>query len=269
MIPYSNMAPFRELGPPENSIFIDAVPSKSIKMLKNGKILAAAAPVGAMPEISDVVEYAGNYGIACKGSVQSVILFSSIPLDKFNKDSLIKITSQTATSVRLLHLLLGYENGFHEIPLMVDSTSSESPGAEGELLIGDEALIKKCKGQSKYIYDLSELWYKKKLLPFVFARWVVRKDAPQIFKNLLNLWLNQMVVQEDSLILKSAHKEANRLNISVSKMISYLRGMNRVIDREAIKGQELFLKDLNRIDSGPLAIKDRPQGASSDNNDST
>jgi chorismate dehydratase len=276
MIPYSNMAPFRELGPPINSVFIDAVPSKSIEMLKSGEILAAAAPVGAMPEISDIVEWAGNYGIASKGKVQSVLLFSSIPFNEFNRNSRIKITSQTATSVRLLCLLLGYENGFNEIPsLTTECISRKCSGDEAELLIGDEALMRNFRAQDKknkekdesnpgkyhgskdphrdkFIYDLSELWWERNSLPFVFARWIVRKDAPLEFKTNLNLWLNQMIVQEDSLILKAAPKEAKKLNIETNKMISYLRGMNRVIDEEAIRGQELFLKNLSKINSQSL-----------------
>lgn len=247
MIPYSNMAPFRASPLPPNCIFKDAVPSKSIDLLKKGKILAAAAPVGALPEISDIVEYAGNYGIGAKGRVESVLLFSSIPFNEYSKDKKIEITSHTATSVKLLYLLLGYENGFDKIPEFI----KDQRLPDGELLIGDKALIRKHDNvqsvKNNYIYDLSSLWHEKMNLPFVFARWVVRQDAPKEFKEALNSWLSKIKNNEESLIRQCAPLEAKRLNIDTAAMEKYLKGMKRVISPLYIEGQTTFLQELERF----------------------
>ncbi len=53
-----------------------------------------------------------------------------------------------------------------------------------------------------------------------------------------------MIDNEPELIIKSARKEAGRLELTLADMKSYLQGMTRVLDDEAIKGQELFSKEI-------------------------
>ncbi|MBI4849794.1 MAG: hypothetical protein HY808_14685 [Nitrospirae bacterium] len=43
-----------------------------------------------------------------------------------------------------------------------------------------------------YIYDLGELWFKYTGLPFVFALWVVRKDAVEEKKELIKKLSNEL-----------------------------------------------------------------------------
>ena len=50
--------------------------------------------------------------------------------------------------------------------------------ADAIMLIGDEAMIEKSLGKWQYVYDLGEEWFKRHRLPFVFALFLVRRDAP-------------------------------------------------------------------------------------------
>jgi hypothetical protein len=43
-IPYANMAPFKELGPPEGCALVDCLPRDSIQALKDKRVWAAAVP---------------------------------------------------------------------------------------------------------------------------------------------------------------------------------------------------------------------------------
>ena len=45
------------------------------------------------------------------------------------------------------------------------------------LLIGDAALKASLTNHGLYVYDLGELWLEFTGLPFVFALWIVRRDA--------------------------------------------------------------------------------------------
>ena len=76
MIPYANMAPYRQLGPPPGCHFVSLVPRKSIDALLSGAVAAAAVPVGGLARLGDAVETIGRFGIAAKGPCMSVLLFS-------------------------------------------------------------------------------------------------------------------------------------------------------------------------------------------------
>ncbi|PID39947.1 MAG: hypothetical protein CR984_05700, partial [Proteobacteria bacterium] len=82
MIPYANMAPYRQLGPPQNCRFIPQLPRESIQALREGKVAAAAVPVGGLARLSDCVETTGPFGIATRGPSMSVMLFSRVPFSQ-------------------------------------------------------------------------------------------------------------------------------------------------------------------------------------------
>jgi len=122
-----------------------------------------------------------DYSISSFGNVQSVLLFSRRPLDALDGDD-IALTGESATSINLLHVLLreylGCRHFRFRVPEVPVETVIESGGTA--LLIGDRALrAAKNKVNSQLIYDLGGLWYQFTGLPFVFALWILRKEASQ------------------------------------------------------------------------------------------
>ena len=96
-----------------------------------------------------------------------------------------RLTVESASSVRLLYLLLGYRLGLSNLP---GQAGPDQP-ANGELVIGDTALswmrTYEQNGRVhgyRYVTDLATQWYAHHQLPFVFARWVVHREAPPAFK---------------------------------------------------------------------------------------
>jgi len=81
------------------------------------------------------------------------------------------LTPASLTSKILCKHLL--EDVYKLKPEYVESRES----ADALLLIGDDALHEKRLGRFEYIYDLAEEWHKVYSLPFVFALFLVRKDA--------------------------------------------------------------------------------------------
>ena len=103
MIPYVNMAPYRQLGPPKGCRFIPLVPKASVAALLSGEVVAAAVPVGGLAALQGRVETVGRFGIAAEGVCMSVLFFSRFPFEAMRAPRTIRITSETASSVRLLY----------------------------------------------------------------------------------------------------------------------------------------------------------------------
>ena len=253
MIPYANMGPYRALAPPDGCEFRDTFPRDSILALREGRVWAAAAPVGGLADLAGQVDFLGNFGIAARAESQSVLFYSDRPLDQMDRSTTLHVTDQSASSVRLLYLLLGNLNGFQNLPQL----AGDGEIANGRLLIGDAALRLNLGGRTEasddfpverypHVTDLAAEWYRAHRLPFVFARWVIRKDAPGEVRHALEGWLERLRENEEELVVRSVKSEAARLGIPEARMLAYQRCIRRVLNAEDLAGQELFLADFER-----------------------
>jgi len=140
---------------------IDICPSSSIEYARN------SASYLIIPDIS----------IASAGAVKSVLLFSPLPLEELNGAE-IALTGESATSVALLKILLACRYSFTNSFRIANGEEQSCIAGSGPLLlIGDRALRASLSLQSRYVYDLGELWFEFTGLPFVFALWLVRRAA--------------------------------------------------------------------------------------------
>lgn len=123
-----------------------------------------------------------NYGIVGNKNVKSVILYSKYPIEKLDKKN-IAVTDETSTSFRLLQVLLEMKYGLDVVYVREKISTREKhlPNFDAFLTIGDDALrfMKHKLEGFDYTYDLAQLWYEWKQLPFVFAIWAVKKDLSQ------------------------------------------------------------------------------------------
>ena len=153
------------------------IPSECAKKLLENKVDLGLVPVAIIPQLK-FSEIIGPYCIGANGPVESVCLFSQVPL---NEIEYIQLDFHSKTSVQLVQLLSkkywkinpkfnyakkGFENGLKD--------------KRAGVIIGDRAY--KYRHQFKYIYDLSEEWKKYTGLPFVFACWVANKPLSESFK---------------------------------------------------------------------------------------
>jgi predicted solute-binding protein len=145
--------------------------------------------------------------------------------------------------VRLLYLLMRYQLGRERIP----APAASGAAANGELVIGDTALrwlhTYEREGQVKeyaHVADLAALWDLRHRLPFVFARWVVRKDAPDSVRSNLERWLETFAGEEPALIERSVPKTALQLNLPDDFMRRYLKVIRRCLDPSDVAGQARF-----------------------------
>lgn len=243
MIPYANMAPYRMQGPPVGCHFVDLQPRESIAALTDGRVLAACVPVGGLKQVAECTRLVGSYGIAVRERAMSVLFLAQHPLSKIQPHHRLHLTSASASSVRLLMLLLGYRLGFERLPELV----SDPQAADGILLIGDRALVAGQKPDAAWpnITDLAEAWFSLTGLPFVFARWVVRSDTPSEMQTALETWLECYRVQEAALIEQAVPLVSRSLNLDPAVSRTYLQLIRRCLDQSDLDGQERFLEDLD------------------------
>ena len=255
MIPYINMLPYRMLGIPPGCCWHQLVPRESVSALATGRVLAAAVPVGALPGLSALVEPLGQYGIAAREASMSVLFFSDKPFDQISVRDSMRITPESATSVRLLHLLLKRRDPSNGIPRL-----RKAAREVGELVIGDQALkaMQAWRRDSNegrpsvrnrgftHVTDLATRWHQLYRLPFVFARWVVRRDAPPEARAILLEWLEAFRTREAVLVSQSIPIAARRLGLSEGCLEDYYRCLGRVLDEADLAGQSLFLRALRR-----------------------
>jgi chorismate dehydratase len=253
MIPYANMAPFQELGPPTDCLFVKCFPRQSIQALKEKRVWAAAVPVGGLASLRNETHFLGCYGIAVKEHAMSVLFFSDRPFDQFRRPLTICLTGESASSVRLLHLLLGYQNGFQAMPRLAPQDRS----GNGSLVIGDRALEwaqdferTGAAGGYSHVADLGALWHRRFRLPFVFARWVVHNQAPQEVKEVLHAWLQRFSQMEPELIARAASQVARRLSLPHDYAERYLKVIRRCLNAEDEAGQLRFQEEIKPYGSG-------------------
>lgn len=238
MIPYANLGPVRCLGCPPGFSFIYLTPRQSADALAAGRAVAAPLPVGALLDLDRQVEPLGNYGIAASRKVGSVLLYSNKEIKSLDKSNTVYLTGQSATSVLMLFLLLEDLHGPHDQPTPINNAEK----ADAVLLIGDDAMVHADRGTYRYCYDLVDLWHKFFGRPMVFARWVVRRDAPPSVKRCLRAWLSKLEARDAALIRESAKIEAHRLGVTPDDMETYLKGMRRVLNTKDLAAQEFFLQ---------------------------
>lgn len=264
MLPYINAAPYREAGCPPGCRFVPLVPTASVAALIRGTVLAAAVPVGALARLGNLVRPLGPYGIAARERSLSVLLFSDLPLDRMTSGDDIRITSESASSTRLLELLLAL-NGRPQQAVH----AGDPARPRGELVIGDRALVRLFGRQrtdngrfSDYpvVTDLAAAWYQRFLLPFVFARWVVRNDAPRRCVDTLCAWLARFAADETRYVARAVSPAARAAGLPEAFVVRYFEVIRRCLTDEDLSGQALFTELMGRPRGGYAGIRTASAG---------
>ncbi len=179
-IPYLNLFPFfyflEKIKDPSFE-FIEDIPSRLNKKLRAGEIDVSPSSSVEYLLNENLYEIIENHSISSRGPVKSIILFSKSPLQELANKTIL-VTDQSDTSIVQLGIIA---NIF--LKLNIKTEKSNRPLDEGlreypaYLLIGDEAMKNVYLNKRFYIYDLGELWERHTGLPFVYALWIIRKDA--------------------------------------------------------------------------------------------
>ena len=231
-------APYRLATPDFDHSLRLETPTRIHDLVAGGHFDAALLPVASLPALGGGVAPLGEYGIACRGPVQSVQLFSSLPLEALLRDGLpVYATPKSRTSVELLRVLCRRVYG------VSPALTFLYPRAAAHLLIGDAAYeFAHTHGGEDFNVDLGGWWLSHTGLPFVFARWVVSPSLGGRDRARLAEWLERCADRAESPagLAEMAACEADP-GAAAARHFYYERLRAR-LDEEALAGLDLFLE---------------------------
>jgi len=228
-------APWRLLSPPASMRVHYAPPSAVYQALRQGTCDAGLLPTARLCELSPRYVPLGNYGIACTGAVRSVLLFSRVPMSQVIGESLpVHMTRKSETSRQLLRILA--RQAFGREPLEIYRPEA----AKARLLIGGDAITEAMNGSAESVTDLGAWWFERTGLPFVFARWVVRRDLPAAERAALEAWVSDCVDLSKQHGFSSMHQHAPELDAEAAQ--TYYRGLRHHLGVDDLLGLDYFLE---------------------------
>lgn len=154
-------------------LFTDTAPARCAEMLANGDADAALVPVIEYQRIPDIA-IIPDVCVGSRTAVKSVVLVTR--KHNLKKVESVALDESSRTSVTLVKIIfrefLGFEpkwaTSAPDLKLMLAH-------ADAALIIGDPAM--KIPREQFRVYDLATLWHEFTGFGFVFAMWMVRKDA--------------------------------------------------------------------------------------------
>ncbi|GGJ40415.1 menaquinone biosynthetic enzyme MqnA/MqnD family protein [Deinococcus roseus] len=196
LIDFANVAPINEYLPESDAYEVHrGVPTEMNRQLLAGEIDLANISSFEFLQNAHLLQALPDFSVSVLGPVYSVNLFHNLPWEAL-QGKRIALTTQSATSVKLLEVLLSLsgiqatlERNEGSVQALLDA------GYAGVLKIGDNALrewyqlcgplephasvwdIPHGRGEVQ-VTDLSMRWYDHFGLPFAFAVWAYRTPPP-------------------------------------------------------------------------------------------
>jgi len=151
------------------------VPSQCAEQLRAGEVHAGLISSIEFLRIPDLRLVPGLC-IASPKRVRSVLLISKVPPDQIRT---LALDASSRTSVVLVQLLLRERYGVSpRVTELPPGLPAMLEAHDAALMIGDGAM--RASKEGLLVLDLAEEWHAWTGLPFVFAVWAVRGDAPAL-----------------------------------------------------------------------------------------
>lgn len=196
--------------------WVTAEPTGHNAMLADGRI--DTAPISAFSYGQHWRDYfiLPNLSVSTRGRVGSILLFSKYPLDELTGKK-IALTSQSATSVNLLKILL---HRFHDVSpqyITMDAGIGEMlKEADAGLLIADRAIRAAADCPDLHIFDLGQEWFNQTGCSMTYAVWAFpRHLIPEKAEELREVYL---------LLLKSKKQALKDMDKVVETCVAMLGG---------------------------------------------
>jgi predicted solute-binding protein len=205
------------------------------------RLASGAADIGIVPSFEltkQDLEVIPGVGIACHGSVRSILLISSRPAAEIRS---LAADASSRTSVELARIVLARKFGVrprffsHEPDL-----EAMLRQADAALIIGDPALRIDPARLPYHVYDLGAEWWEMTGLPMVFAVWAGRRGT--VTPEITDAFLGSCRYGRERLEAIVASESARR-EFAPELVREYLKRhiVHELTDRD-YEGMELFLE---------------------------
>lgn len=213
------------------------IPSDCAKKLLNGEVDLGLIPVAILPQLKEY-HIISDYCIGANGKVDSVALYSDVPLEEIEH---IYLDYHSRTSVTLVQLLANEHWQIKPNWLTADSDFIDKiEGKSAGVIIGDRTF--NLPKAYQYKYDLAEEWKKYTGLPFVFACWAANKELPASFISKFNDALKIGVNNIDAVVL-----DADQSIIPKAKLHNYLNeNIDYRLDSDKQVALQKFIKYIKK-----------------------
>jgi len=236
-IPYANAAPFYALWNDAPFAVRNLVPRELGREAEAGTVDLGLMATGDYLRLKDRFELVGPFGVARRGAVQSVLLYSKRPPAALG-DALVSVTPETSTSVRLLRLLLDVHRG---LPGVRYVRGLEPSQADALLMIGDRAMRMRNQRPEAFTHtlDLGADWLEWTGLSFVYAVWAVRRSLDPAVKRELTSFLDASL-SAGLANLPEVARQQTEPGWSRDETEAYLRGFQYRLGPDHLAGMTRF-----------------------------
>jgi len=239
-VSYLNTKPFLhglEIAPVKDiSISLD-IPSECARKLLENEVDLGLIPVAVIPKLKEAHILPG-YCIGADGPVESVKLYSQVPLEEIKT---IFLDYQSRTSVTLARVLANeYWKISPEWKKAGAGFESCVSGTTAAVIIGDRTFT--LNGTFNYEFDLAEEWKKLTGLPFVFACWVSNKVLDQ---NFISAFSNALEAGLQDISKVIAEESPKYLPFDVENYL--LKSLNLRLDKQSESAIGLFLAKMEQL----------------------
>jgi len=239
-IPYLNSVPFYHHFEKHQFKILPVTPRRMGVLARNNQLDAG---------LFSLCDYLGQkdaltplpYCIATRDQVKSVMLFSDHGWRELAGKT-IGIVDDTATSVRLLQVLLEKKYDVKAKLKRMHTGVNSYDEFDAVLLIGDEAMRHQKAGLQSFelVYDLATEWYEWQKLPFVFALWAVRKAVGQETRNELSTLIQGALKKGEMDLERISASHAKRIGWTSKEATEYLEGFNYHLGERERQAIDLF-----------------------------
>jgi chorismate dehydratase len=241
-LPYLHAEPFYVDMARRGLALIELTPRAVGVAAANGEIDAGPVPLVESFRLEDRMQAVAGFCIASVQEAGSSLLFSVKPIETL-AGTYIGVTEEASTAPRLLDVLLRLKYRVRTVNYGPLTASHEA-----FLLIGNEGLRRRMGTPDfPYIYDLGAEWHAWTGLPFVFSRWMVRRDVnPQdlaILEEALYVGLEEGV---DALCEVAEPRQD--LAMLPRDVAGYIRGFRYFIGRLEQRGIDQFQRYLQKLE---------------------
>lgn len=211
------------------------MPADCARKLLNGEVDLGLVPVAIIPELKEA-HIVSNFCIGADGPVESVCLFSEVPLEEVDT---ILLDYQSRTSVQLVQYLAANKWKIRPVWKAADSNFIEEiRGKTAGVVIGDRAFP--LLDKFPYVFDLAAEWKDHTGLPFVFACWVSNRKLDNGFLEEFEKSLELGLSQRKKAVEQMAQTDHENLVRYVESVISYS------LDDKKRQAMKLFLEWLSK-----------------------